>query len=45
MTDVDDGPSEAKPKPEKAQSSSSPSVDGVVDEVVNSKADDDEVIF
>lgn len=43
VTDVRDSPAEAKQ--EKASSPASPSVDDVVEEVVGSKTDDDEVIF
>ena len=43
VTDVSDSPAEAKQ--EKASSPASPSVDDVVEEVVGSKTDDDEVIF
>lgn len=44
VTVIDDKPSDDA-KPEEVQSPSSPSVDDVVEEVVNSKTDDDEVIF
>ena len=43
VTDVSDSPAETKQ--EKASSPASPSVDDVVEEVVGSKTDDDEVIF
>ena len=43
--DVSDDSSLSDAKSEKTPSSSSPSVENVVEEVVNSKTDDDEVIF